>query len=623
MAAQNHKISAFTRDQTRLIVGTALVLLLAASRILRFSSLQMHSDEIWSIWQTFGTPIQILNWTPFDWPPLYFLLVGGWKEFAGIHPLVLRLLSTFLFLIAAAVLYRIFIRLRDIRTAALVVLSFGALGFGIRISTEVRGYMLMFMFYFITFWLTERYFARPSLRRGLLLALSIAVMFYSYLPGLIGFFMIGVYTLIVYPHRLLRWWLPGGIAALLALPLILLRTTQVRDRFGFGRALSDFSDSLADYFTRFTTYQSPNYSAYIWIILAIVATSLLIYYWRQGSKRSIAFFVWMWLMPLFMYLTNPITLLFYQHYSMALILGIAAWVGWGLGYLRKWALTAAFILLAGLNIYPFTTHYEISFYEPFDTNMQWLSEQIHAGDVLLIDPYCSDTCEIYDSPKWDYYTRLYFPNGGLNFAERPGDYRRIWYITNELDNDPEMAAAVRENRIPGVFVGPAEFFWRLYEAPPDAQGILFENGMRFHGADVVSLDGNDYETGPLVARREGEKIKLRLWWSVSRSMTEDYSVGTYILSEDQQVLTQIDGAPQVIDPIYPYDQIIPQQTSQWQPGQYYIEERELVLPYPADAGRFSIQLALYQWTTPEQRERAPAVDENGLLFLNTLTLVAW
>jgi hypothetical protein len=611
-----------TLNGRRLFIGTTLILILAASRMTRLSELQMHADEVWSIWQTFGTPGQILTWTPFDWPPAYYLLLGAWKSFVGIHPIALRMLTVFLYLMGSAALYRFFCRIRTWKAGAMVVLAFAALGFTMRISTEVRGYMLMYMLYLFALWFTERYFARPTFRRALLLTLSMVGMFYTYLPGVLGFVMLSVYTLVVYTRRIWRWWLPGMMAFVIALPLIGLRITQARDRIALSRGLDPFLTSITNYFTTFTVYQSPNYPIEIWLLLVTVATIVATVYWRSGNRHTFAFAVWSFVIPILMWLTDPITDFFYQHYSMALMLGIGVWVGWGFAYFRRWVFVVALLVLITLNLYPFTTQYDLQFYEPFDDNMKWLSQHIHDGDVLLIDPHCVETCEVYDNMKWDYYAALFFPNGGLTFVDQPGNYRRIWYITNELDTDPAMKAAVEASRIPGEFVGPAGFLWRLYEAPPNVEGIRFTNGMRFHGADIIERDGAGYETGPLIVRREGETIKLRLWWSVDELMQVDYSVGTYVLGVDG-IIAELNGPPQVVDPIYPYTNAIPSETSQWQPNQYYVEEREILLPYPLQSGRYPIEMALYYWRNPTERITPQGKHSNDLLLLKMLTIVSW
>ena len=54
---------------------TALLLVVAASRIPRLNGMEMNIDEVWSIWQTLGTPRQVLAWVPYDWPP-----PTGWRR---------------------------------------------------------------------------------------------------------------------------------------------------------------------------------------------------------------------------------------------------------------------------------------------------------------------------------------------------------------------------------------------------------------------------------------------------------------------------------------------------------------------------------------------------------------
>src|SRR5258708_35202046 len=75
-----------------------LCLLIVFSRICRLSTLEMDPDEIWSVWQTFGTPAQIIAWTPYDWPPLSYLLIGAWRSVAGINPFAIRLFALWVFL---------------------------------------------------------------------------------------------------------------------------------------------------------------------------------------------------------------------------------------------------------------------------------------------------------------------------------------------------------------------------------------------------------------------------------------------------------------------------------------------------------------------------------------------
>ena len=138
-----------------------ILLLIAASRFTKLPTLELHNDEIWSIWQTFGSLNQIIYWTPPDWPPLYFVALAGWEQLVGIHPYALQVSSVLSFLFSAVLLYRVMRRLRGETTALMIVIVFSTLAFSIRISTEVRGYMLMMTLLIAAFWFTLRYLTIP------------------------------------------------------------------------------------------------------------------------------------------------------------------------------------------------------------------------------------------------------------------------------------------------------------------------------------------------------------------------------------------------------------------------------------------------------------------------------
>jgi hypothetical protein len=599
---------------------TLVLLMIAASRIVTLYELELHTDEIWSIWQTFGTPEQIIRWTPYDWPPLYYLLLGGWKELVGIQPYVLRVFSVLAFLPGVAILYRVMRRLRDEKTALIVILVYSALGFTMRISSEVRGYMLMITLLLLAFWMLVRYFDHPSVRRAIPLAVSMAGAFYLYLPSVIGFVMLGLYSLIVYRHKVWQWWLPGLIALALAVPLIIDKLPQAGVRIAAtdADAPQTLIEALGENFVQFTVFRYVDYPVIVWVALFLLATVLIVWRWREATRVTWAFFAWVIVLPLLLFALNPWFKFFDKHYSMALVIGIAVWVGWGLAYLRREAYVPLLVGLSILVVFPFRLDYYESFWRPLSANFEWLSERLQPGDVVLIDPN-KGVDKYYE---WAYASQLYFPNG-LQFVTDPTGYRRVWYVTFEGKRDPVTDAAVRQGRLEREFVGPANFFFRLYEAPPDPEGVLFENGMRFHGMDVLDESGNIYHSGPLLTRHEGETLRVRLWWTVDETPPADYSVGLYLFERGRDMVDQTDSAPQVVSLEYPPD-IPPQETSRWTPGRFYVEERELRLPYveTANLNTYRIYLTVYQWWD-NTRLTAPGVDENRLLLLQTIRTETW
>src|SRR5690349_4743766 len=113
----------------RLLVLVAVLLIIFASRITRLPTLDMEKDEVWSVWQTFGTPQQIVSWTPYDWTPTYYFVVAAWQNLTGINPMTLRLLSVFTFMVGIALLYRVTTDKFGANAALIAILAFSTLGY--------------------------------------------------------------------------------------------------------------------------------------------------------------------------------------------------------------------------------------------------------------------------------------------------------------------------------------------------------------------------------------------------------------------------------------------------------------------------------------------------------------
>lgn len=588
-----------------LLVG--VLLFLAASRTFRLTELDVNPDEVWAVWQTFGTPTDILRWTPYDWPPGYFLTLGSWRVLTGEQTVTLRFLGTLGFMLGASGLYRAIKRLRGRNAGLLAMLTYGALSYGVLLTIELRGYSLLFSLFPLTFWAMLRYFDNPNWRRALPLAFGMAGMFYLSLSSFGAFLMMGLYTLIAYPRRIWRWWLPGILAGLLALPEIINKAGVVAARTATTATvvLPPLPQALLHY------YQDvAGNGLLIWIGLFLLAAVLIAIYERPLRRVTAALLLWAFGGPVLMYFLNPVLGFFGARYSWWIMLGIGIFAAWGLGYLPRIGVgvaVAGLVALLALPV-PFSV-YNAFGPRPLEANLTWLREHMLPGDALIRNP----NAQCGTPEEWDYHVRAIFPNG-LQFATDAGNFRRIWYINDDTRPEDDLYRSVRENRIAKEFVGPAGCLFRLYEAPPDVVGVPFENGMRFHGVDVIER-GQPW-SDPIV-RREGESIWVRLWWSVDRPPELDYSINVHLRSEGGHAIGSSDSAPQLI---YPVD--APVETSRWQPDQFYIEERQLTLPYPMSSSEVNLYLAVYFWEDGV-RVSAPNVDETTSLWLRTITVRAW
>lgn len=599
------------RHQRRMAIALLVLLLIAASRVLLLDDYELNYDEVWSVWQTFGSPIEIVQRTPFDWPPLYYLTLGGWRALVGFHPVTLRLFSTLLFLFGTAFAYQAGKRLSQAspqqREASgwLTAIAYGSLGFITFLSIHVRGYAITLALLPLAVWLLLRYFDEPRWWRGVQLGICMAAMFYTTLTVVPAFAMLGLLSLLIYRWHIWRWWLPGVVAVVITLPEIIDKASLTVRRTAATQTLElpPLPAALLELFSNYT-----GIAFLLWVLLFGIACGALVYY-KRFDARALALGIWVMGMPVALYAANSILGFFSAQYAWWITFGIALWVGMGIALLPRSIVGLAGLLLLGLMFLPLPIERYDIVTPPLASNMQWLTEHIRPGDVLIIDP----RSECGPPEEWDYYTRVFFPHGGLQIVNAPEDHRRVWFVVFNGWQDVTLETEIKAGRVTGRFVGPPQCLFQLYEAPPDREGHLFENGMRFHGMDI--LEGDQPWFGA-IAKREGETIRVRLWWSVDQPIAQNFSIGVH-LYRAENIVTQSDGAPQVV-----YPSGSSGETSTWLPEQYYVEERSITVPYPTIVGNYPLRLVVYDWQT-NQRYSAPGVDAENRLLLKAIYVKAW
>jgi hypothetical protein len=278
--------------------------------------------------------------------------------------------------------------------------------------------------------------------------------------------------------------------------------------------------------------------------------------------------------------------------------------------LPLWARGVAAVALVGILFTPMDIKNYDAFGENVGGSLSWLSKNMQAGDVLLIDPEVIANTNMHE--EWDLFAQMFFPLG-LPLVDDPTGHQRVWYTrTSEIDTQTELA--ILENRQKRQFFGEITLLTQLYEAPPDVAGVPFENGMRYHGAQLLHRGQNLNRYVPTF--HEDEALTVRLWWSVDAPLELDYSVGVFVLDDGTTAFSS-DSAPQVVN-LEPGGNELPEATSQWETGRYYVEEREIVIPDGAN----SLVLTVYQWWDGV-RVPAPETDANDLLEITPLYVKAW
>ncbi len=599
--------------------GRAPVVLLAlifviifASRVVRFNSLNLETDEVWSVWQTLGTLSDTIRWTPYDWPPVYYVTVFGWQQLTGINPFTLRVMTAFTMLICGALLYRLAHKLYGREAALFALLSFSAFGYVLFLSTILRGYLLSATLWLAALLLTITYFERRSRWLGILIGLTLTALFYIHSSAIFGIVFLPVYSLVIYLRGLRRnfgtwlrlWILPGLITTALCLPEVLAKLPVITMKHKQVALYIPYVPPGIVLFNHYVDYAGQE--VILWASLLLIASALLIE--RFGlSRRIIVLLLWMAAPSAIIWFALNIEAFHPRHLAWVMF-GFALWIGWGLSLLPRAAKAALIVvmLVSMFGYIPLAERYETIPRAPLVTTFNALRPLLRGGDVVLLDPKC-DGCANVGPEEWDYFSRAYFSEG-LTFIGTPQTERRIWYVAAEGHEDLVTLAKLEKTRALSETLGDPTLRFRLYEAPPDPTGVLFANGMRLDGYELLNPGGQT------LAWHDGEAVTLRLWWSVDAPVLLDYSEGTYILDpQNGSVTAQVDGPPQPL--------VGPSQTSRWQPGHYYLEQRTITLPYPLDMSEQTIRLSLYYWQDAK-RITAPNMDSNTLLPLKTIFVKA-
>ena len=216
--------------------------------------------------------------------------------------------------------------------------------------------------------------------------------------------------------------------------------------------------------------------------------------------------------------------------------------------------------------------------------MREMAWRMKTGDMLVVDPSIDD-----QDYAWWYYEPLYFPGGSIPRAEdgfTAGS--RVWYLTRQGSEDLNLRASVEEGRIMTEFWGPWYFIATLYQGPPLSPGVRLGDTIYFRGRDIPN--GRRY--------MPGDTLNVQTWWSVSERPDRDYSIGVQLIGPQGNLIAQSDSGP-----VGPYT---PKQTSGWEPGQVYRDDRSIDIPYCLPTGDYQIWLTVYYW-----EDRIPLVPQES------------
>ncbi len=374
---------------------------------------------------------------PYDWPPLYYLMMAGWRELVGINPVALRYFSVLVGLFGAASMYRLGLRMFSHGAALLIAAVYAALGFGIFLSLMVRAHIFVYALFPLVMLLTLRYFDRPTTVRGGAVGLGLAAMFYINFTSAIAFAALGLYTVVMFPAGDLALVAPGerGICARAADHHCQADPGRVHEHP--PRARSKCPRSFRDFKQLLVTMYMGNAPA-LWVGLFVLATALAILARRRLDRTQALFLIaWPVLGAVLLYVLNPLLGFFSPRYAWWIMIGLALWIGLGLSLMPPRGQSVALVLVGAIMFLPLpvTRYHEGVPRSPLILDFEWLRDHLMPNDVLILDPNLDVAPE-----AWDYFERVYFPHG-LPVVREPGTYSRVWYATHDY-----MARSAAERR---------------------------------------------------------------------------------------------------------------------------------------------------------------------------------
>lgn len=516
-----------------------LVLLLAA--VLRINGINdqgLWGDEGWSVeFSENPSPQAVtLALVPDLHPPLYFMLLAGWREVAGSDEIAMRLLATFAALITIATTARLTQNLTASLFAALVLAIADK---HIVLSQEVRHYPAAIMLTALLSWWFFRYLRNPS-RLSLLVyaVLLIACLYTHYYTGLIVVVQ-AVYVFVTRHPLQWRVWRVMSISGLAFLPWAFVAVYQLQIRpEGILHSMPLNMDTLNFLFVDFLGRP---------VMLLGLLILLGLWQFRQSENTYIVYAgLWLGLPILITITVFPVVTLITDRNLALILLPIALLAGFGAASFRpKGQLFLAVLVLAN-GLTSLDSYYDRP---PWREMAVYVAARYPAGEPVFMDVIGGDKALRYHLEQelppeteivslnqvridqgifflgvWDQYLQQ---NDGFWIAYWVNEDRE-WDVVKPL----EAAGYVRTASHREYHLGnPID--WYHYDRLPRTDEILtrYDSKMRLHRVKYPSSTSTN-------------TLNVSLWWSTAEQLSVSYSISVFLLDDAGRLVAQHDGPPQ-------------------------------------------------------------------------------
>ncbi len=565
-------------------------------------------------------------------PPLYFALLGLWRQLAGESEFAYRFFTVLTAVPATPLLYQLGRRLSGEGAGLLTALLLTLSPLLVYYSQDVRMYtpaisLAVALAYFgwralegepRRRWLWQ--YALAGAASGYTLLFGWAVLAVTNAAFILQLWQ-GRGAAVVASRRLdLVGWLAAQLAVLaLMLPwLPVMQSKQLVGAAGDWQPLAGLGEALNAVYGAFSYGFSPAPGAHylgaeaLWLVAAVGLPLVAVLYWRRRAvsqeARALLFgALWLVVAFVFVYLALAGRRDIALRYLMMAFPGFALLVGGTLALaLRRRSLLVLAAVVVGLGLaQPLYDYYEDpARMRPGDrAALQDLQEMARPGDGVVFNAH-------YHTVSYEYYGDPAYPAYGLptaEYAARKADDRSMGVATGRA---LEQIGAKHER----LWV----VYWTEYFADPDAvverwldsNWVRFSSGvyngwLRLKGYErrppeantlggAIQLAAYELTPQPLVA---GHTATVKLSWRTVAKPAGDYQVFVHLLDASGRLVAQHDGPPDKGK----------SRTSEWLPGTRVEEVHDLSMPAEAVPGEYRLIAGFYELETM-QRLRTAADD---------------
>jgi len=612
------------------MAGIVLLLLLATGlRFYRLDTQSFWNDEGNSARLSERSPALIIEGTASDiHPPLYYLLLRGWRELLGDTEFGLRSFSAFAGVLTVAAVITLASLILGTRqrwgvlpTAVLISGVLAALNPAlIYYSQETRMYALMALLATLATLFLWRWLAAPQLwpwAVAYVLAMTAGLYTHYFFPvifilhGLVVFLWIVRYQVILAvdpqrlrPARLWRhipfYWFGMVVASfVLYTPWI---PTFLRQAGGRPAVREPFLAFLLDSIGWMALGETANSQAQLWVVLL---AALLIAYGAVVAGGKVVVPVLGTIIPiLFMAVVGTTQPAFYKFMLVAVPFYVIALAssfvpdnknsllrGW---FWLPWLLLIGVLLATAISL-------NNLYFDPSHARADYrgIAARIAAQDypdagIILDAPnqwevftyYHQGPAPVYPLPKGQPDPDLLHPQ----LAEIAAQHNRLYALYwGEDQRDPDRIVErwldAHAFKAKEEWIGDVRLVvYAVPEAPPTRMDTI--SGLSF--GDAITLEGF---TLPESQTYPGDIVPVTLFWSTARPLPERYKVFLHLVDADAMIVTQRDSEPG--------GGLVP--TTSWLPEDVVVDNHGLLIPQSLPPGEYDLLLGLYDVRDSAQR----------------------